>query len=638
MSEAMQNIYISNIDINEAKNAYYNRLGDFDPGFEELKVTQSLGRVTYNCVYAAISSPYFNSAAMDGIAVKAEDTYNASEVKPVILAEGRDFDYINTGNILKNPYNSVIMIEDVIDIGKGEIKIIGPAHPWQHIRLVGEDIAAGEMIIPSNHIIRPVDLGAIISAGIDKVRVCRKPRVGIIPTGSELVDSLSLLGEGKIIESNSRVFEGLVKQYGGISERYDPVRDEIDDLRKAFIMGVKENDILIINAGSSAGARDFTADVIRELGEVVIHGLALKPGKPTILGIIDKKPVIGIPGYPVSSFLVFESLVKPIILKYSRLEREKSAENNKTIRAVLSRRIVSSFKHQEFVRATVGYIKGRYVATPLMRGAGAAMSLVRADGIFEVPRNSEGLEAGEELDVRLYKPEELLKKTLLSIGSHDMIMDEISDMMDLASAHTGSMGGITAMKRNECHIAPIHLLDEHTGRYNISYIERHFPGKNMVLIKGLKRLQGFMVQKGNPAGIRGFDSLVKDGVTYVNRQKGSGTRILLDYNLRKIKLDPGKISGYEKEMTTHMAVAAAVAGGTAVTGLGVLSAARGTGLDFIPVGYEEYDFLTTLEFMEDERVKVFIDVIRSEEFNKRVNRLGGYEMSETGRTIIIGKH
>ncbi len=640
MSKFRQNVYISNIELDEAREKYYSKLGDLLTGSEEISVSESAGRYTFDCVYAEISSPYFNSAAMDGIAVNSEATYNATESDPRILIENKDFEYINTGNALKKKHNAVIMIENVIEAGEGKVRIIAPAYPWQHVRLVGEDIAVGEMILPSRHRIRPIDLGALISAGINKIKVHKKPKVGIIPTGSELVDDPGKLGEGKILESNSYVFEGLVNEYGGTAKRYSPCRDDMGSLREAVLKGVEENDILLVNAGSSAGRKDYTVSVLRELGEVIVHGLAIKPGKPTILAVIDKKPVIGIPGYPVSSFLVFELFARPLILQ-SLPSREHGHENLKrpedTVKAVLSRRIVSSFKSSEMVRVTVGHIGGRFIATPLMRGAGATMSLVRADGILEIPRNAEGMEAGEEAIIHLYKPAERLKRTLLSIGSHDMIMDEVSDMMELASAHTGSMGGITALRRNECHLAPVHLLDEETGEYNIPYIKRFFPGRRMALIKGLRRTQGLMVQKGNPSDITDFGSLIRKGIHFVNRQKGSGTRILLDYSLKKLGIDAKDITGYEKEMTTHMAVAAAIKADSADAGLGVLSAARALDLDFIPVGHEEYDFLTAFEYLEDERLKVFISVVRSGEFKERVMKIGGYEMINTGEIVIIGE-
>lgn len=631
MKKEDRNIYISNMDVDYAKNTYFDRV-DNNISYEEIDVLDSLGRVAYEAVHAHNSSPHYNAAAMDGILVKAEDTYGASEVNPKILEEGKNFIYINTGNPVKEEYNAVIMIEDVIEIGDRKIKITSAAYPWQHIRPIGEDIVATEMIIPSKHKIRPVDMGALISGGIKKVKVYRKPRVGILPTGSEIVENLEELKEGRIIDSNSRVFEGLTLKYGGEPNRYFPVEDDYQLLKETILKITKGNDIVLINAGSSAGSKDYTVKVIKELGEVLVHGVAMKPGKPTILGIIEGKPVIGIPGYPVSAYLVFDTFVKPLIYQYTGQKEEE----DEIINATLSKRVVSSLKNRELVRVTLGYVEDRFIATPLSSGAGVTMSLVKADGIVTIPQNSEGVEAGEEVEVKLLKRISNIKDTLVSIGSHDLIMDIVSDIMPLSSGHVGSMGGIMAMRRGECHMSPIHLLDEERGEYNISYIKKYFKGKKMALIKGVKRHQGLMVKKGNPKNIKNIGDLTRNDIIYVNRQRGAGTRILLDYKLKELGISQKSIKGYEREMTTHMAVAMAVRTNAANAGLGIMSAAKAMDLDFIEVGYEDYDFLVPYQYLEDERIQRFISVIKSQEFKNRVASLGGYRFENTGEIIIVG--
>ena len=508
-----RNIYIDNINVDEAKDRYYKRL-NIKPSWEEVDVLNSLNRITFEAVYALISSPNYNAAAMDGIAVKSSDTKGATEINPIVLEEGKDFIYINTGNPIEEPYDAVIMIEDVIELGDGKVQILKAAYPWQHVRPIGEDIVATEMIIPSRHKIRPMDIGALLSGGIEKVKVYKKPKVGIIPTGNEIVENINQLEVGKIIDSNSRVFEGLILENGGIPNRYSPVEDDYDKLKEAIIKGIEENDMLIIGAGSSAGSKDYTASVIKELGEVVVHGVAMKPGKPTILGIINEKPVIGIPGYPVSAYLVFETFVIPLILKFIGLEEEKEAFQQ----AIISKKISSSIKNRELIRVNLGYVRDKLIATPLSSGAGVTMSLVKADGIAIIPQSLEGVDAGSPVNVRVLKPLSQIKETLVSIGSHDIIMDILADMMRLTSGHVGSMGGILAMRRGECHIAPIHLLDMDTGQYNVSYVRKYFKGQKMAIIKGVRRHQGFIVEKGNPKGIRSFDDLVREDVVYVNRQ------------------------------------------------------------------------------------------------------------------------
>lgn len=630
MNKMKRSIYIDNIDVDKAKERYYKRLA-IKPQWEEIDVLESLNMVSFEAQYAKISSPNYNAAAMDGILVESMKTIGATTTSPKLLEEGKDFIYVNTGNMVVEPYDAVIMIEDVIEIEKGKVQILKAAHPWQHIRPIGEDIVATEMVVPSRHKIRPIDLGALISGGIQRLKVYRKPKVGILPTGTEIIEKIDRLEPGKIIDSNSRVFEALVQEDGGIPNRYSPIEDDYGKLKKAILKGVKENDILIIGAGSSAGTKDYVVHVIEELGEVVIHGVALKPGKPTILGIIEDKPVIGIPGYPVSSYLVFETFVRPLILKYIGLEEEEDL----IVEAISSKKIVSSLKSRELVRVNLGYVDDKLVATPLSSGAGVTMSLVKADGIAIIPQNLEGVEAGDKVNVRLLKPLSQIKRTLVSIGSHDIIMDILGDMMHLTSGHVGSMGGILAMKRGECHIAPIHLLDLETGEYNISYVKRYFPGQKMAIIKGVKRHQGFIVEKGNPKGIKDFSDLLREDVIYVNRQRGAGTRILLDYYLNKENIDPTNIKGYDREMTTHMAVATAVKTGSATVGLGIYSAAKASDLDFIDIAYEDYDFLLPYELLEDERVKKFIRTLKSKEFKERVEALGGYGFENIGEIIIV---
>ena len=625
-----RNIYIDNIDVDEAKAKYLNRL-NIDPTFEYVDVNDSLDRISFEMVEALTSSPNYNAAAMDGIAVIADRTLSASEVNPITLEEDDDFYYINTGNIVREPFDSVIMIEDCIELEGGKVQILKSSYPWQHIRQIGEDIVKSEMIIASHHKIRPIDIGALLSGGIESLKVFKKPKVGILPTGSEIVEDVKDLKVGNIVDSNSRVFHAEVSKLGGEPHRYSPIEDDYELLKTNILKMVKENDIMLINAGSSAGSKDYTVNIIEELGEVLVHGVAMKPGKPTVLGIIEGKPVIGIPGYPVSSYLVFDTFVKPLILKFLGMKEEKED----TIRATIAKRIVSSLKNRELIRVNLGEVEGRLVATPLSSGAGVTMSLVKADGIGIIPQNIEGVEAGHEIDVRLLKPLQEIKKTIVSIGSHDLIMDILGDMTSLSSGHVGSMGGIMAMRRGECHIAPIHLLDEESGEYNISYIKKYFAGRDMSLIKGVKRLQGFMIRPEDQGLVTSFKDLLKEEVSFVNRQRGAGTRVLLDYHLKLDGIDPEAIRGYKRELNTHMAVASTVKNSEKTVGLGIYSAARAMDLDFVEVTYEDYDFLVETDMLEDEKMKRFINTIQSEEFKKRVLSLGGYSVESIGEIIRI---
>lgn len=443
---------------------------------------------------------------------------------------------------------------------------------------------------------------------------------------------------GDIIDFNSRVFSAQVIEYGGTPKRYGIVKDNYETLKETLKRAVSECDIVIINAGSSAGREDFTSDLIADLGKVYIHGIAIKPGKPTIMGQINNKPVLGIPGYPVSAYFIMEKVLKKIVENYQGLK----AKEPEKVEAILSRRIMSSLKHLEFVRMKLGYVGNNIIATPLSRGAGATMSLVRADGTLEVPQNLEGIEAGTKVEINLMRDMEEIKNTIVCIGSHDPILDILSDMLHvrnkhyyLSSAHTGSMGGIMALKNEETHIAPIHLLDMETGEYNISYITKYLKNKNMALIKGVKRIQGLMVQKGNPLSLKSISDISEKNVRFVNRQRGAGTRLLLDYYLKKLHISPEQINGYEREEFTHLSVAAAVANGDVDCGLGVYSAADMMGLDFIPVCNEEYDFAVPVQYLELDIIKELLQVMKSSEFLKKIDKLGGYDYSDICNIVYI---
>ena len=630
-----RNLYLKTVSVEEAYDKYFSALNEqnilkFE--VEDVKTIEALGRITKDAIFAKCNSPLFNAAAMDGICVESKKTKNASEENPIILKLGSDYKIVDTGDAIKPPFDAVIMAEDVIEIDDETIKIISPVSGYENVRPIGEDIVVGEMILESNHEIKPIDIGALVAGGISKIKCYKKMTVGIIPTGDEIIDMKDDPKEGDIIDSNSYMIKALVEESYGIGHRYNIVKDNYEEIKKQVLASIEENDITIVNAGSSAGTEDYTVHILRELGEVVIHGVSMKPGKPVILAIVKGKPVIGLPGYPLSAYLAFDLFVKPLI--------SRRKENNEMIDAVSSKRLISSLKYREYVRVKVGKVDGLYVASPLNRGAASQMSMVRADGILVIPQNSEGIEASEVSKVKLLKNKTLLDQTLVSIGSHDILMDIVADIMakkfdgvTLSSTHVGSMGGLMALKRGETIIAPTHLLDENTGIYNVAIIKEMFGEGKISLIKGFNRIQGIMVKKGNPLGIKSISDLTK--CKFVNRQRGAGTRVLLDYKLKNLGIDPKSIDGYDKELSTHMAVAASVASPYADAGMGVKSAADNMGLDFIEVGVEEYDFAIKNEYLNDDKVHKFIEVIRGEELKSRLNLLGGYGFENVGKIIAI---
>ena len=640
---AKRNLYLKTTPVEEARKKYMQALeeaGCLKQEEERTDTYESLGRITAEAVYAKCCSPLFNAAAMDGIAVKSAETAEAGEERPLALSLGSGYRIIDTGDPVKSPFDAVIMAEDVMETGEGVVTITKSVPGWQNVRPIGEDIAAGEMLLPSHHTIRPVDIGVLLAGGILNLEIFKKPKVSIIPTGTEIIMPHENPKEGDIIDSNSGMFAAMVTESGGVPHRCSIVPDDYQKIKETVLQETERSDMVIINAGSSAGTEDYTVHVLREIGQVIVHGVAMKPGKPVILAIVQGKPVIGLPGYPVSAYLAFENFAEPVLRIMAGLSPNKGSSTRKTVKAVLSKRTVSSLKHREYVRVKVGKVGDKFVCAPLARGAGAAMSLVRADGFCVIPQESEGFEAGETVDVELYTDLVQIENTLVSIGSHDIIIDVMNDMMaerfpgmNLSGTHVGSMGGLMALSRGETVIAPTHLLDEETGEYNVSYMENIFPGENMALIKGVDRIQGIMVKKGNPLGIKGVEDLTR--VRYVNRQRGAGTRVLLDYKLKQAGITPDMIDGYDKEAATHMAVAALVASEEIDAGMGVKSAADAMGLDFIEVGTEEYDFAIRQENLEIPQVRAFRQILESEEFHEKLAEMGGYGWRQAGHIVTI---
>ncbi len=607
---------------------------------EIVSVKTALGRITAEPVFARFSSPYFHSAAMDGYAVRARDTFSATERQPVRLKIGVEAQWIETGDPLPDGFDAVIPVEDV-NLRDGFIEIYASVPPYNDVRPIGEDIVATELIIPESHVVRPPDIGAMLASGITEIKVRKKPVVGVIPTGSELVDAEKLkermIKPPELIEYNSAVIGSLLIQAGALPKIYKIVRDEEEDIKNAILNAFEECDFVLVNAGSGYGKEDYTYKVVNKIGEIIINGVAIKPGKPFIAGFINNKPVLGIPGYPVSAFLCFDLFVKPLIELYlgTSIEREEK------LKGILSRQISSNIGVDEFLRVKVGRVEDKYIVTPVGRGAGLLMSVVRADGYIVVPRGSEGFSQGSEITVNLWRTKQDIDNTVVCIGSHDNTLDILYNFLrkrypyvTLSSAHVGSMGGLVAIKKDEAHIAGTHLLDETTGEYNIPFIKRLMPDKKVVLINLVYRIQGFIVKKGNPKDIKGFEDLCREDVVFINRQAGSGTRLLLDKHLRELGISPTKIKGYERDEYTHMGVASAVLTGRADVGLGILAAAQALDLDFIPVAEERYDILIPKDFIELGTIQAVLKIIREDdEFKTTVESLGGYNVRDMGKVI-----
>lgn len=631
--------YLTNVPLDEARGEHLARLQEngFAGQTEMVSVQNAFGRITARAVYAAICAPHYAASAMDGIAVHAKDTFGATETTPVRLTP-QQYMVVDTGDPVPENCDAVIMVEDIVRGEDESVTIYAAAAPWQHIRQIGEDICAGEMILASYMEVTPAAIGAMIAGGVLEIEVIKKPVIGIIPTGDEIVAPCADPKPGDILEFNSSIFSAMVQEWGAEAKTYPIVPDRFDAIREMVARAADECDIVLLNAGSSAGREDYSVSVIRELGDVVYHGIAIKPGKPAILGLRGAVPILGVPGYPVSGIIVIEELLKPLVAEWFH----SNTAPVQLATATLTRPVVSGLKYQEFVRVRMGEVGGKLTASPLSRGAGVVSSFMKADGILEVPQGTEGYEAGEEVQVRLLSTPEKLQNTLVVIGSHDPLLDEVADMMHradptvfMSSSHVGSMGGIMAIRRGEAHAGGCHLLDTETGVYNLSFLKKYFPNGGIRLVRCVGRQQGLMLAKGNPLDIKEFADIAKNGVRYVNRQKGSGTRVLMDYLCEQYAVNVGDIYGYEREELTHTSVAAQIANGSADAGMGIYSAAQLYDLDFLPICIEEYDLIIPDHAWETPVVQQLIATLKSPAFREKMLAMGGYTVDHPGEIIPL---
>ncbi|MCE5243916.1 MAG: molybdopterin biosynthesis protein [Syntrophobacteraceae bacterium] len=634
-----RNVYLKMQTLDGALKVWSERTCGLRTPVENIEAARALHRITAGPVVAARSVPHYHGAAMDGFAVRAEQTFGAGDVHPMRLVVGETAFPVDTGDPLPEEANAVIMIEQVEMVGEREVEIRAAAFPWQHVRKVGEDIVAGEMLIPQHHRLRPSDIGALLAAGVLRISVFARPRVSIQPTGTELVpaERAAEAAPGEIIEFNGTVLAGMVTECGGESVLREIVADDYESLVKAIAGAVASDaDVVIVNAGSSAGSEDFTSSIIGELGEVLVHGVAMMPGKPVILGIISGKPVIGVPGYPVSAIMAFEQFVVPLLHSLQALH----APSFETAEATMGRKTPSKLGLEEFVRVIVGRVRGEMIAMPIQRGAGLITSLVRADGMIRIPQEQEGVEVGEKVMVRLLRPKGQLDRTLIMIGSHDNTIDVLANELKrrdsrihLSSSNVGSLGGLVALRRGQAHLAGSHLLSTETGEYNFSYIEQYLRGVPIRVVQLAKRQQGLLVRPGNPKDIRGIEDLVRPDVSFINRQAGSGTRILFDYSLAQSFVEPGSIRGYDQEEFTHMAVAVNVLSGRADAGMAIYASAKALGLDFLPVAEERYDLVIPESSFPNPGMDLLLEIIASESFREVVKSLGGYDVSASGTVV-----
>ena len=620
-------------------------------GVEEIPLDEhALGRVLSETIWANVSSPHYHASAMDGYAVKAVQTREASPAVPLDLQINTQAFYVDTGDPLPAWADAVIPVENVESLYSATPTNNGPAQfaairiraavtPWSHVRPMGEDIVATQLVLPAGQVLRPVDLGAIAASGHERVKVSRKPRVAIIPTGTELVPVGQPAKPGEIIEYNSITLAAQVIAWGAEAKRYPIIIDEFDQIVRCVQEAASSHDLILLNAGSSAGSEDFSAKVVEKLGELLVHGVAVRPGHPVILGMLgqlpNQVPIIGVPGYPVSALLTGEIFVEPLIARWLG----RAATLPITINASLTRKVTSPAGDDDYMRLAVGKVGERILAAPLSRGAGVISSMVRADGITILPRGTQGLPAGSEVQVRLYRRPHEIENTIFAIGSHDITIDLMAQFLSvqnrrLVSANVGSMGGLVALSRGESHLAGSHLLDPETGEYNLKYIRQILPNLPVKLIALVQRQQGLIVAKRNPRQIHNLKDIAREDVHYINRQNGAGTRVLLDYHLRLESIPTSSIIGYQQEEYTHLAVAAAIASGRADCGLGIAAAAHALDLDFIPLYQERYDLVIPQQFYDSVLLEPLIKILHDDAFKNAVLNLPGYNVEQMGKEIM----
>jgi putative molybdopterin biosynthesis protein len=649
-------VYLHDIPLPEAKarlEAALKLAGRWSVlGSEEIPLDENaLDRVLSEPVWARISSPHYHASAMDGFAVRSGDTVGAMPTTPLVLQYGDAAAYVDTGDPLPEWANAVIPIENVEPLDEtgrpgtemrhpDAIRIRAAVTPWSHVRPLGEDIVATQLVLPSGHTLRPVDLGAAAACGHDRIRVARRPRVAILPTGTELVPIGQPLKVGDIQDFNSLMLAAQVKTWGGEASRYPITPDVFEQIRDRVQEAAQDHDLVLLNAGSSAGSEDFSAQVVESLGTLLVHGVAVRPGHPVILGMVERTggqgqvPVIGIPGYPVSAALTGEIFVSPLLARWLG----KSPAEPVTVSAAITRKVTSPAGDDDFMRVALGRVNGRLLAAPLPRGAGVITSLVRADGLALLPRGSQGLAAGEEVSVRLYRSPAEIERTIFAIGSHDITLDLMAQFLAeenrrLTSANVGSLGGLVALRRGEAHLAGSHLLDPETGEYNLSYLDQYLHGISIKVVALVGRDQGLLVPRGNPKNLCAFEDLTRSDIVFVNRQRGAGTRVLLDYHLGRSGISGEQIQGYEQEEYTHLAVAAAVASGRSDCGLGIAAAAHALVLDFIPLFSERYDLIIPAQYYDDQLLAPLLKLLTNTSFKEAVAGLPGYDVSVMGTMI-----
>jgi putative molybdopterin biosynthesis protein len=531
---------------------------------------------------------------------------------------------------------------------KGDEVLIYRSHsPGDNVMAAGSDIRVGEIILRKGQRITSREMGVLAAIGLNNVKIFRAPRIALLSTGNELVEPGKRLEIGKIYDINASSLYAAVVENGGEPVHIGIARDNEEEIRTSLKKALDIADIVIASGSTSAGIGDILYNVVNNLGKpgVIVHGLKVKPGKPAILAVVDDKPIFGLPGYPASALMIFHLIVKPLIRRMAGLKTDVEWREH----AKVAFKYMKTRGGMEFLPVVLISREGERIAYPILKGSGAVTSLALADGFIEIPEDTEYLEEREEVTVNLFS-QEIKPADLMIIGSNcvgiDMIIGQVQDLFpdaSIKSINAGSIGGVSAINREEADIAGIHILDEATNQYNTPILRKLKILDKAVLIRGYHRQQGLIVSHGNPKGISGFKDLQREDLTLINRNVGSGTRILLDTKLNEIAKEIGcpptdltkRIKGYHVEANTHSAVAAAISLGKADVGLGIKAVAKLYNLNFIPITDECFDFLVLKKSLSKEAVSAFIEALKTDKFRSEImgRDLGLIPTYETG-TIV----
>jgi len=639
----------------------------FDPrpvGEETVPVEKSLGRIISDDIISQIDIPGFDRAAMDGYAVRAADTFGSEEEHPVVLkvvgrveagenptsevASGKAVE-IATGAPIPKGSNSVVMVEYTHE-RDGSVEIRRPVTPGENVMAAGSDIMAGELVLRKGDRFTSREVGLIAALGVETVKVYRKPRVAIISTGNEILRLGEQIQYGKIFDINANSLFAAVIETGCEPIYIGVARDDSNDMLDKIGKALQTTNLVITSGSTSAGVGDRLYRILNSFGEpgVIVHGLSLKPGKPVVVAVIKGIPVFALPGYPTSAMIIFQTLVKPVLLRMTGFG-EAHARN--TLQVTLAMKAFAAGGRREFMPVHVILNEtGKYIAYPVMGGSGAITSYAMSDGFIDIPVERKLLEEGEPVTVSLFNPE-FRPADITIIGSHCIGIDVLLSVIRAAHpefaakiVNVGSMGGLNAVARGEADLAGIHLIDENSGEFNLPYIKRAKEHAEFVLFRGYNREQGLLVAQGNPKRIAGFGDLLRNDVTFINRNPGSGTRVLTDLNIRKMASQMSRdleqlissINGYSVEAKSHSAVAAAVAQGKADVGVAIRATTKTHPLDFIPIIDERFDFLALKSRLEKPSVRTLVETLKSTRFKEELERqnLGIKIVPETGASIL----